>query len=62
MIGSTRRIESPDSGYSHDGKLLCRESYCTVLVQEAGVVAEVLTLPDQYPPRDPRNDTAEFPS
>ncbi|MBA8824833.1 hypothetical protein FHX42_002180 [Saccharopolyspora lacisalsi] len=29
------------------------EAYCNVLIQEAGVIAEVLTLPDQAPPRDP---------
>lgn len=37
------------------------EAYCTVLVQEAGVMAEVLTLPDQYPRPETHTDAAESP-
>ncbi|MDR7300213.1 hypothetical protein [Haloactinomyces albus] len=65
-ITPTARDLSPvNSAQSKARSLLVRrayaESYCTVLVQEAGVIAEVLTLPDQYPPREPSNDTTEFP-
>ncbi|RCW44599.1 hypothetical protein DFQ14_104188 [Halopolyspora algeriensis] len=60
---TVRDLAPANSPVSKARSLLVRrayaEAYCTVLVQEAGVIAEVLTLPDQFPARESRSGTAE---
>lgn len=60
---TARDLASTGSPVSKARSLLVRrayaEAYCTVLVQEAGVIAEVLTLPDQIPAGTSPSDTAE---